>query len=122
MPAPERGGGGGWTGTGVGIGWAQAVGGEGDVAGKPCVKMMRKYSVSVKDGRFKFMRLLVTAATVAVQLNNSNSHWQHFKKQTNSLGGGVFYTASFWYFSCLIQTPQNYRHTVRFENHECRIV
>jgi hypothetical protein len=68
MPAPERGGGGGWTGTGVGIGWAQAVGGEGDVAGKPCLKMMRKYSASVKDGRFNFMRLLVTAATVAVQL------------------------------------------------------
>lgn len=75
MPAPERGEGGGWTGTGVGIGWAQAVGGEGGVAGKPCVKMMRKYSASVTYGRFKFtrvrgaVRLLVTAATVAVQLS-----------------------------------------------------
>jgi hypothetical protein len=68
MPAPERGEGGGWTGTGVGIGWAQAVGGEGDVAGKPCVKMMRKFSASLIDGRFKFMRLLVTAATTALQL------------------------------------------------------
>jgi hypothetical protein len=36
MPVPERGEGGGWTGTGVGIGWAQAVGGDGDVAGRPC--------------------------------------------------------------------------------------
>jgi hypothetical protein len=109
MPAPERGEGGGWTGTGVGIGWAQAVGGEGDVAGKPFVKMMRKCSASMIDGRFKFMRLLVTAATAALQLsprNNSNSHWQHFKKHTNSLGAGFFYTASFWYISRLIQAPQ----------------
>jgi hypothetical protein len=74
MPAPERGEGGGWTGIGVGIGWAQAVGGEGGVAGKSCVKMMRKYSALMTYGRFKFprlrgaVRLLVTAATVAVQL------------------------------------------------------